>query len=813
MKFFFPDSQDFIDPGFDFEREEYTPGRVRQRDDQYAHEFFPESPYDGLLLSRASVQGKGGGDEESKYTDAQRHRLLRVGAREFFRLGDRPLQILGDCGAFSYVREKVPPVTPDEVLHFYEASGVDVGASVDHIILGYQSEADRTLPGIDLVPEDWRMRQDITLQLAAAFRRRHTARGCRFEPLGVAQGWSPDSYARAVECLQAMGYRRIGLGGLVPLKTPEVLACLAAVAAVRRAETQFHLFGVTRCEHVPQFQAYGVTSFDSTSLLKQAFMDDRDNYYTPSRTYIAVRVPQVEKHLKLCRRIRSGEVDQGEANRLERTCLAVLDAYGRRQAGLEEALAVLRAYEQLHDGQKDRTALYREVLQDRPWEACPCAVCHRLREQDMGIQVVIFRRAERKPAARLPQPLADVQPAAAHLGPESEGIMTGANGTSGVQGSQQPSPFAPEPLRLYALESRQGQDHVLYAFWADGKDLPSFTTVSRLRRQQDAALSGYQRWEVQSHIAEIRAYLESANPMLPNALVVAFDPVLHFEPLPLPALGYGRFGILVIPLPDGPDGRKPAWVVDGQQRLAALREAALQGFPVCVVGFLAASEAEQREQFILVNNTKPLPKGLVYELLPATSGQLPAMLQRRRFPTMLLNRLNLDEDSQLCGLVRTPTMPDGLIKDNSLMKMLENSLSDGVLYRFRGPEGDDVEGMLHVVKRFWAAVEEVFRPARGQPPRRSRLLHGAGVIALGFLMDAIADRHRGTDGPNVEQFRADLEALREVCRWTDGYWEFGPGAQRKWNEVQNTPKDIQILANYLLVQYKALVWNRNIESA
>src|SRR5262249_23546509 len=160
------------------------------------------------------------------------------------------------------------------------------------------------------------------------------------------------------------------------------------------------------------------------------------------------------------------------------------------------------------------------------------------------------------------------------------------------------------------------------------------------------------------------------------------------------------------------------------------------------------------EQFILVNNTKPLPKGLVYELLPATDAQLPTLLQRRRFPTLLLDRLNLDADSPLRGLIRTPTKPDGLIKDNSLLKMLENSLTDGVLYRFRAREGeaDDVEAMLEVVKRFWVAAADVFPHAWSLPPRRSRLLHGAGVIALGFLMDAIAERHRCLGIPTREQF-------------------------------------------------------------
>jgi len=33
------------------------------------------------------------------------------------------------------------------------------------------------------------------------------------------------------------------------------------------------------------------------------------------------------------------------------------------------------------------------------------------------------------------------------------------------------------------------------------------------------------------------------------------------------------------------------------------------------------------------------------------------------------------------------------------------------------------------------------------------------------------------------------------------------GMQKKWNEVQNISRDIQLIANYLLVQYKRLVWN------
>src|SRR5690606_6380475 len=102
-------------------------------------------------------------------------------------------------------------------------------------------------------------------------------RGRPFEPVGVAHGWDPDSYQRSVKELQVMGFARIAVGGLVPLKTPDLVEVVSAVSDVRDSRTQFHLLGVTRTEQIPRFAPYGVTSFDSTSPFRQAFMDDRDN--------------------------------------------------------------------------------------------------------------------------------------------------------------------------------------------------------------------------------------------------------------------------------------------------------------------------------------------------------------------------------------------------------------------------------------------------------------------------------------------------------------------------------------------------------
>ncbi len=225
----------------------------------------------------------GTSEGSGRYTLAQRHRFYRVGVREFFRLGGSKLETMGDCGAFSYIREPVPPVTAEEVFDFYDECGFDYGVSVDHIIGAFRPELDKTRPGVDPLFDEWRKRQEITLQLAREFWRLCRKRQPRFEPMGVTQGWSPRSHARAATALQKMGYRTIALGGLVPLKTAEILAVLEAVAAVRKPETRLHLFGVTRCEHFEQFAQFGVASFDSTSPLRQAFKDDRDNYHTLKR--------------------------------------------------------------------------------------------------------------------------------------------------------------------------------------------------------------------------------------------------------------------------------------------------------------------------------------------------------------------------------------------------------------------------------------------------------------------------------------------------------------------------------------------------
>ncbi|MGW5051355.1 tRNA-guanine transglycosylase DpdA [Actinokineospora sp. NPDC004072] len=386
MKFYFPDSQDLVSPTYDFLHDEYLPTRVRQRDDVYAHEVVQPAPYDGILVSKAIVDGsvKGAG----KYAAPQRARLYRLGVREFFRLPN-DIVSLGDCGAFNYVEEEYPPYTVEEVIDFYDECGFDAGVSIDHVIFGYLPEA-----GEKDVDEAWAKRRRISLDLAEKFLAALDERGSTLEPVGAAQGWSPASYADSVARLQEMGYRRIALGGMVPLKTADILACLEAIWPRLQEGTELHLLGINRVDSMEQFAEYGVTSFDSTSVFRQAFMDDRNNYHTAEGAYTAIRVPQVDGNPALKRLILSGAVSQAEAMAAEKQCLSLLRHFDAGQATRAEVLAALETYEGLVLGsnskKKSYLPNYSRTLEAAPWQSCPCALC-----RQHGVEIAIFRGTER----------------------------------------------------------------------------------------------------------------------------------------------------------------------------------------------------------------------------------------------------------------------------------------------------------------------------------------------------------------------------------------------------------------------------------
>src|SRR5205823_9003222 len=146
-------------------------------------------------------------------------------------------------------------------------------------------------------------------------------------------------------------------------------------------------------------------------------------------------------------------------------------------------------------------------------------------------------------------------------------------------------------------------------------------------------LNGYQRPEFNTHIRNIVEYLDSGPVLFPNSIILALPSGVRFKEVRGPKVdkGYAVPGTLEIPVPRN-GGPKPAWIVDGQQRALALARSRRKDFPVAVNAFVANDVQSQREQFLRVNSTRPLPRGLITEMLPEVGSVLPPHLAMRRAP-------------------------------------------------------------------------------------------------------------------------------------------------------------------------------------
>ncbi len=364
-------------------------------------------------------------------------------------------------------------------------------------------------------------------------------------------------------------------------------------------------------------------------------------------------------------------------------------------------------------------------------------------------------------------------------------------------------------IRRRALWLHQDEKHPLYVFSLTPEELIRVADISRLSRNDAGKLIGYQRPEVKRHVQDIVNYLDGTEVVFPNSIILALSSAVHFSRSRGPEVddGLAVAGILDIPLPTAGQP-KPAWVVDGQQRLLALSKCRRKGFPVPVSAFVADEVELQRDQFLRVNNTHPLPRGLITELLPEVSTNLPARLAARKVPAAICDWLNRNPTSPFCELIRRAssgraTRDAGVATDTAVVKMIEESMSStsGCLFPYRNiATGEtDADGICAVLVAYWNAVRRVFPDAWGKPSHQSRLMHGAGIRAMGRLMDRVMAGVNGRDAKASEYAERELRRVAPLCRWTEGAWE--DLNDLPWNEVQNVPRHIRVLSNYLIRSY------------
>lgn len=360
-----------------------------------------------------------------------------------------------------------------------------------------------------------------------------------------------------------------------------------------------------------------------------------------------------------------------------------------------------------------------------------------------------------------------------------------------------------------ALRTKQGKGLDVYAFFIKGADIVKVADISRVERDDTDVLKGFQRPEIRSHVKGIVDYLNQGNVLFPNAIILAMSPQVRFVASrgtkPSGDQGLAESGTLTIPIYQ--EGMRVAWIVDGQQRSLALAQVTSREVAVPVISFVSDSLEVQREQFILVNKAKPLPTRLINELLPETAGiLLPRDLSARKIPSEICGLLNRDPASPFFKLIKRPSDKSdskALITDTAVVNMIRHSVNNplGALapYKSHNREGADVESMYRLLVNFWSAVKAVFPEAWGKDPRHSRLMHSAGIAAMGVLMDRIYGRLAGAE-EDVKLVKRELAKIEPHCRWTKGQWD---GLGIAWNEIQNTPRDIKKLQDALVRAYAA----------
>lgn len=363
ISYFLPEWDDLVDPNYDFQRDRSVVSGWN--DEVYAHQLYGTVQADGLLISRAVA-------EKSK---AKRAAIAELGAHRYLRVPPE-LPIFGDCGAFSYLLDSAPKYATDEAVEYYTRLGVTFGVSVDHLIV----EATRAT---------WQERYDLTIRNAELFLREHQRRGCRWTPVAAVQGWGPESYAEAAARCVGMGYDYLALGGLTRTPTKAITPILTAVRQVVPSSIRLHVFGVARLGTQADWEQCGVTSVDSASALRRAWLGSTGNYLAPDgEWYAALRIPQAGQSFR-AKRITGAS--PSDVHRLEQRALSAVRDFDAGCAAISDVLELVTTYDRLiGDNRAGLEAQMRRTLEVQPWRQCDCAICRAI-----GIEIMIFRGNDR----------------------------------------------------------------------------------------------------------------------------------------------------------------------------------------------------------------------------------------------------------------------------------------------------------------------------------------------------------------------------------------------------------------------------------
>jgi len=379
MKYFIPEWDDRVDPKYNFITDEHSKEHIENpiKNDVYTWSIFgiENVPIDGVLVSRVTIMGN-----KKKYELA-----LAEGIHKILRLPQN-FEIMGDCGAFGYVEEKVPPYDPLETLRYYRDLGFNYGVPVDHLVVP-QFEKDK----------DFRMKLTYENGIKSYYEWLRNFKK-DFQLIVAVQGWDINDYLKMYDDYLKHGIRHFGFGGLVRSPTSFILDLLdKLIRKIKESKTipeYLHFFGLARFSLFPKFQELeelGVqVGFDSASYLRKAWLSSPStqlNYLgLEGKGYAAIRIPFIGKKRSKNEAILGENTKIASLKGLEQECLTKLRMYDKGEIDLESVLQTLSKFNRVTGVMTEPINFYKRTLEEKPWKKCDCPIC-----KSVGIEVVIFR--------------------------------------------------------------------------------------------------------------------------------------------------------------------------------------------------------------------------------------------------------------------------------------------------------------------------------------------------------------------------------------------------------------------------------------
>ena len=223
----------------------------------YFWDFMPDL-LDGILVSRMAVSPK-------------RAKTLR----QQIRFSGT---IIGDSGAHSYRALDKPPFTCQDILEFYANGEFNYGMTLDMVASPWVRSG-------GLTDAELEHRLEVTIANAEKCLELQAKYHYPVELLGVVQGWDVESYRRCAKALLKLGFGYLAIAGQrkINLLKESILAVQQEIQQTNRP-VKIHVLGTGSPQILDFYTTHGITSFDSATWFRQAWMSGQHNYFTTNGT-------------------------------------------------------------------------------------------------------------------------------------------------------------------------------------------------------------------------------------------------------------------------------------------------------------------------------------------------------------------------------------------------------------------------------------------------------------------------------------------------------------------------------------------------